>query len=73
MKKLIPELIGGALTVWLIYMAYFETGPYTTVILVLISIALKLQTYLLVLLGENQKKTADLIGKIAGIKKGDWR
>ena len=68
MKKLIPGLIGDALTVWLIYMAYFETGPYTTVILVLISIALKLQGHLYRTMNENARLTVNLINKVAGLK-----
>jgi len=51
--KIIQELISTGLTVWVLYLAYFETGPWTVVILALISINLKVQGYLNAKCSEN--------------------
>ncbi len=66
--KIIQEIINTGLTICLLYMAYFETGPYTTIILVLISINLKLQSYLNTKNSENMMGISDLLGKIVNSK-----
>lgn len=66
MLKIIQQVIGIGLTVWFIYMAYFETGPYTTLVLVLMAITFKLQEYLNTASAKNMLSMSDLLGKIVG-------
>lgn len=63
------ETTSTGFTVWLLYMASFETGPFTILILSLIAVALKLQGHLNSMCSENARSMADLIGKLAGMKK----
>ena len=63
MSKIIQQVISIGLTVWLLSMSYFETGPNTTIILVLIAETLKLQEYLNTANTKNMEGIASILEK----------
>ena len=67
--KILQQVIGISLTVWLIYMSYFETGLFTTIIISLMAITFKLQELINTKTLENVEGIADILGRMTGVKK----